>query len=305
MYKKIEIIEVCPRDGFQNIKTIIDKDVKIEIVKMLIDSGFKEIEIASFVNPNAVPQMAHVNEIIEEADRYRRINNIDVKFIALAPNFKGVENAINTNIDMINYPISVSEHHNKNNVNRTREQSFGELEDIFKMYGNIDISVGLSTSFGSPYQGDIIIIDDIIRMTERAFKIGAKKVILADTVGNGNPAFVDKVLTRLDKYVDLAKIGMHLHDTMGMALANTIVGLKHGVRTFESASGGLGGCPFAPGAAGNVATEDLLNMLNLMGFYTGINIDRVLDTVKVIDEKIDSSITSRMYNYHHKRMKLD
>lgn len=295
----INIVEVCPRDGFQNVKTIINTETKIEIIKILIDAGFKEIEIASFVSPKWIPQMADAVEVIEEIDIYRKVNGISVELLGLAPNIKGVDNAMKTSIDGINYPISVSELHNKSNVNRTRAESFSELKEIIEKYKGINVNLGLATTFGSPYEGDKIIIDDIISMTEKAFNIGVRKVILSDTVGIGNPNVVDEVLEGLKRYVDLDKISLHLHDTMGMALANTLVGLRHGIKNFESSAGGLGGCPFAPGAAGNIATEDLLNMLNLMGKKTGIDLRKVLNATELISNKVDSRLASRVYSYYN------
>ena len=297
MYKNIEITEVGPRDGFQNVKEWIPTEAKIEIAKTLVDAGFSEMELVSFISPKWIPQMADAADVVKELVSYRRKTGAKITFIGLAPNPKGIDNAMKTDIDAIVCPISVSERHNKSNVNRTREESFKELEEAMVRHNGINVTVGLATTFGSPYPGEKILTEDIIRMAERAFDIGASKVVLADTVGNGDPVHIDEVLTEVKKYIDLDKCSFHLHDTMGLALANTLVGLKHGIKKYEAAVGGLGGCPFAPGAAGNVSTEDLLHMFSAMGIETEISFDKEMEAVGLVEKYVKAPIVSHMHSY--------
>ena len=297
MLNKVEITEVCPRDGFQNVKEFIPTDKKIEIAKRLMDAGFKEMEVVSFVSPKWIPQMADAAEVVEELDKYRKEKGLDVKFIGLAPNAKGVSNAVKSKVDGIVCPISVTEKHNLSNVNRTREQSFKDMEEMINTYEGLDVTVGLACTFISPFPNDPVSIDDIKRMSERAYKIGAKKVVLADTVGTASPLVVDDILSKLKGEYDFDKVSLHLHDTAGFALMNAMIGVKHGFIKYESAAGGLGGCPFAPGAAGNVATEDLLNLFKQMNIETNIDFDIVLNAVDKIKDYVEADIVSHMYPY--------
>lgn len=297
MLNKVEITEVCPRDGFQNVKEFIPTDKKIEIAKRLMDAGFKEMEVVSFVSPKWIPQMADAAEVVEELDKYRKEKGLDVKFIGLAPNAKGVSNAVKSKVDGIVCPISVTEKHNLSNVNRTREQSFKDMEEMINTYEGLDVTVGLACTFISPFPNDSVSIDDIKRMSERAYKIGAKKVVLADTVGTASPLVVDDILSKLKGEYDFDKVSLHLHDTAGFALMNAMIGVKHGFIKYESAAGGLGGCPFAPGAAGNVATEDLLNLFKQMNIETNIDFDTVLNAVDKIKDYVEADIVSHMYPY--------
>ena len=297
MLNKVEITEVCPRDGFQNVKEFIPTDKKIEIAKKLMDAGFKEMEVVSFVSPKWIPQVADAAEVVEELDKYRKEKGLDVKFIGLAPNDKGVSNAVKSKVDGIVCPISVTEKHNLSNVNRTREQSFKDMEEMINTYEGLDVTVGLACTFISPFPNDPVSIDDIKRMSERAYKIGAKKVVLADTVGTASPLVVDDILSKLKGEYDFDKVSLHLHDTAGFALMNAMIGVKHGFIKYESAAGGLGGCPFAPGAAGNVATEDLLNLFKQMNIETNIDFDTVLNAVDKIKDYVEADIVSHMYPY--------
>lgn len=297
MLNKVEITEVCPRDGFQNVKEFIPTDKKIEIGKKLMDAGFKEMEVVSFVSPKWIPQMADAVEVAEELDKYRKEKGLDIKFIGLAPNAKGVSNAVKSKVDGIVCPISVTEKHNLSNVNRTREQSFQDMEEMINTYEGLDVTVGLACTFISPFPNDPISIDDIKRMSERAYKIGAKKVVLADTVGTASPLVVEDILSKLKGEYDFDKVSLHLHDTAGFALMNAMIGVKHGFVKYESAAGGLGGCPFAPGAAGNVATEDLLNLFKQMNIETNIDFDTILNAVDKIKDYVNADIVSHMYPY--------
>lgn len=289
--EKVEIVEVCPRDGFQNVKDFISTENKVEIIKKLIDTGFKRIEITSFVNPKWIPQMIDAKEVAAEVKKYSKGKNVIL--VALAPNKRGFQNALEAGIDEVTFVVSVSEAHNKKNVNKTVEESMAQFEEIAKDKGGVRLKLALATALGCPF-GEKIKTEKIISMAKRGLDVGADEILIADTVGLGNPLLVDKVLGEVTKHIDVNKICMHLHDTRSLALANTVAAMQHGVYKFESAAGGLGGCPFAPGASGNVATEDLANMLISMGIDININIDKLTEAVGLIKRYVNYPITSHM-----------
>lgn len=290
--KNVKIIDVCGRDGFQNIQSFIKTEDKIEIIKKIVDAGFKKVEITSFVHPIRVPQMVDSREVCKEILRYTTDKNVEV--MALVPNIKGAELAVESNISEVSYVVSVSERHNMENVQKTVEKSVKNFEELCKEYkGTLKVRLDLATSFGCPF-GEKIETNKIISIADRAMNAGASKVVLADTVGLGHPVRVGRVLDEVRKYIPVDHIAMHLHDTRGLALANTLTALGYGVREFESAAAGLGGCPFAPGASGNVASEDLENMLTMMGIETGIDVIQLGKAIALIKEKVDAPIISHM-----------
>lgn len=290
--KRIDIIEVGLRDGLQNLKSILPTQDKVTLGKLLIDAGLKELEVTSFVSPKWVPQMADSVDVVGSLDAWRVSQDLDVKFVALVPNYKGVQIGLTTKIDEFSMPISVSERHNINNVKKTIDESFDELE---KITGELkaSIKVGLATSFGSPYANDPIDPKKVAQYAKRAIAAGAKHIILSDTVGNGNPLFVSMVLDEVLNHISKDLISLHFHNTLGMGLANVLIGLQYGITSFESAIGGLGGCPFAPGAAGNIATEDVCNMLSAMGYQVSVDISK-LQTANKYLEKAGLSINSSL-----------
>lgn len=289
--QKVDIVEVCPRDGFQNVKDFIETEDKIEIIKKIIDSGVKHIEVSSFVHPKWVPQMADASQVVEAVKEY--VKDRDVQCIALVPNKYGAMKAKAAELDSITYVISASETHNKKNINKTIEQSFSELEEIAKDIGKTKIRLAIATTFGCPF-GEIVPVERVIKMAQRGVELGVEKILLADTIGIANPLQVKQIVSKVKEYINVELLGIHLHDTRGIGLANTLVAVNEGIQYFESAVGGLGGCPFAPGAAGNIATEDLINMFHSMGIDTAINIDRIFDALQLIKEKVNSPIVSHM-----------
>ncbi len=297
--KKVRINEVCPRDGFQNVKPLIKTEHKIEIAKKLMDVGFQDIEMTSFVSPKWIPQMADAAEVVKACREYQREKGYEFNFMVLAPNPKGVENAAKCDVDTIEVPISVSERHNNENVNRTREQSLSEFAGYVKQYPNIDFILGLATCFGTPYAGEHIEADEVIRMAVKGFEMGAKRVTLSDTVGNGNPYFVEEVMKRIGNYVDIDKCNFHLHDTFGFAMTNTLIGLEYGITSFDGSAGGLGGCPFAPGAAGNMASEDILSLFNTAHIETEVHYDKrkLYEAVGLIEQYVEAPIISHAYQF--------
>lgn len=292
--KHVDIVEVGPRDGFQNIKTFIETKDKIEIVKGLIDAGVKYIEVTSFVHPKWIPQMADAATVIEATREY--VRDKEVELIALVPNLYGAQRAKENKVDTITYVISASERHNKENVNRSIDESFEELESMIKDMDGINIRLALATTFGCPF-GEDPSIDSIIKMSKRAVDIGCDKILLADTIGSANPLQTEDIIKRVKEEVPLKYLGVHFHNTKGMGLANTLIAINEGIKYVESAVGGLGGCPFAPGAAGNIATEDLVNMLHSMGIKTSININKLLKTVELQKALVDAPVNSFMASY--------
>lgn len=289
--KKVNIVEVGPRDGFQNMKTKIPTETKMKTIELLLASGIQQMELTSFVNPKYIPQMYDSKEV---AEAFVKNNPTGASLFALVPNARGAENALAAGIDTVTYVISASEDHNMNNVKRTVAESCENLNALAQSHPELNIRLDVATSFGCPFRGDVS-IDEILTVTEAGIAAGVKEIILCDTIGVANPNLVRKVASAVKEKYDIP-IGLHLHDTRGMGLACTVAGLDVGIDTFEASVGGLGGCPFAPGAAGNTATEDLLNMLMMMDIETGVDFDKYMEAVKYVRDNIQNVLTGRMIN---------
>jgi hydroxymethylglutaryl-CoA lyase len=287
--EKINIIEVGPRDGFQNIDTFIETNKKIEIIISLIDAGAKKIEVTSFVSPKWIPQLKDATEVIAEIKDYCS----DVELIALAPNSKGVNDSISAGVDLINYVLSISEAHNKANVNRTVDESFSNFVNLVNKYPKQKFRLSIATIFGCPF-GDYIDINKVCTMIETVRKIGVDEVLLADTIGVANPVQVENILSTIKNLLGTQNITLHFHDTRGMGLANSLTAMQLGFTDFETSIGGLGGCPYAPGAAGNIATEDMVNMLDSMGIMSTYKINKLAQSLKLINKNVNKTISSHM-----------
>lgn len=280
--KEIEIIEVCPRDGFQNIKTFIPTETKIEIIDKLVDCGFKWIEATSFVHPKAIPQMADAAEVLKTV---KEKHAGKVGFIALAPNLYGAQRAIEAGADAITFVISASEKHNLENTRQTIEQSVTAFTEVCKIKGGCKVRLAVATAFDCPFAGRVD-PKQVISLVEAGLAAGADEVILADTIGTATPLQIEALLSLLtDKYPQISFI-LHIHDTQGMGLANIVTALNLGLTRFETAAFGLGGCPFAPGAAGNIATEDLVNMMHKMNIATGLDYGKILQVARYVEDRI-------------------
>ena len=271
----VTIVEVAPRDGFQSIHQFIDTEDKIKSLKMLYQAGFNRMEIGAFVSPKAIPQMADIESLVRVIPK-RFKNGAAV----LVPNKKGAELAIQNGVKALVYVISVSEAHNKNNVNRTVNESFADLE-LLKTIPEIEnthIRIDLSTCFDCPFEG-LIAIEKVIDAAQRAIKIFPQAEIgICDTTGKAMPNHVSELFGRLREIIDFEsqRWAFHGHDTYGLGLVNVIQAYHSGVRTFDASASGLGGCPFAPGAKGNIATEDLVWCLQGMGIETNIDLQNLL-----------------------------
>lgn len=292
--KAIKVVEVGPRDGFQNIKDYIPLDVKYETISLLAASGISDMEITSFVNSKAIPQMAGAPELAR-----RTVESLSgkVRLIALVPNAKGAAMARECGISTVSYVISVSERHNMENVRRTPDQSMEELTQLIAMFPDMNVRLDVATAFGCPFLGHIS-EDAVMRVVERGIEAGVKEIILCDTIGIGNPIQVDGIVRNYFRKGYDTPLGLHLHDTRGMGLANSLTGLLAGVTMFETSVAGLGGCPFAPGAAGNTSTEDMLNMFTSMGLDTGVDLSLYMKAVRLVQGHIQPNSTSRLANLH-------
>ena len=293
--REVKIIEVAPRDGFQIIEKFIETEKKLKIIDMLINSGIQKMQVTSFVNPKAVPQMKDAREVVKKSIE----KHPDFEFTALVPNYKGAELAIESGIKELSYVISASEAHNMENVRRTVEESFKELKRIREDFKSTKIKLDIATTFGCPFEGDID-INKVIKMIHTGLDMEIDEIFLADTIGVANPKQIKEVIKAVKKEFEEIDFGLHLHDTEGMGLANVYAASQLGINKFESAAGGLGGCPFAPGAAGNVATEDLVNMFNKMGVETNISLAKLLQTTDYIKENVKSNLSGHLSNVKRK-----
>ena len=273
MAKYVNFIEVGPRDGFQNVKEYIPVDTKVRIIDDLINAGVKRMEMTSFVSPKAIPQMRDAAEVVQKTlDNY---GDDGIELYALVPNIYGGKAAVAAGLTEVATVISVSESHNKANINRTVAESLTGLEKMRQELPDLNINLSMATSFTCPFEG-ITPIENVLKVIRKGVELGIKRYCLADTIGEADPQMVRDNLTMIQKVFPDIIIDVHIHDTRNMGIACTMAAIEAGFTNVQAALGGLGGCPFAPGASGNVASEDLIFMLNRMGFDTGIDFDKML-----------------------------
>ena len=289
--KKIDIAEVCPRDGWQNHKHMIPTEVKLEYIKKMIDCGPKMIEVTSFVNPKAVPQMADAVQVVEGVLGYADQKEVEV--LALALNKRGVENARAAGVKTVGFVLSVSEIHNQRNSNKSIEDSLDDFKRMAAEARDLNIILALPCVFGSPF-GDEIPMERVLRICEEAKNAGVSMFGIADTAGISNPKHTREVIQYLKKYISLDQLSIHLHDTRGMGIANAYVALEEGIYKFDASLGAMGGCPFVPGAKGNIATEDLLNMIQEIGLKTTYDLNKAVTTAVEMGKAIHADIVSSM-----------
>jgi hydroxymethylglutaryl-CoA lyase len=279
--EEVEIVEVGPRDGLQNLQFYVETGKKVQLIRLLAESGIRAVEATSFVHPKAIPQFRDAAETIAG------VKGIPgVKIIALVPNLLGARRAVAAGVQELSFVFSVSLSHNRSNVNKTPEESLEELKRIFGLPGmdtQWTLRVNLATTFGCPFEG--ILPDELVYdYVDRVVQIGAKVIALADTVGYGNPAQVRRIVaTSLRQHPDRHFI-IHLHNTRGLGLVNALAAYEVGLRTFDSSIGGLGGCPYAPGATGNISTEDLVFMFESMGVKTSIHFPELFKASQYLRE---------------------
>ncbi|MBU8769062.1 hydroxymethylglutaryl-CoA lyase [Cytobacillus oceanisediminis] len=273
----IEICEVGPRDGLQNECKIVPTETKVDLITRLIDSGIRNIEAVSFVNPKVVPPMADSEEVLKSLPKRN-----GVRFGGLVLSRSGLERALKTDVDFLHVVTTTSDSFNLRNAKRTVEQAVGELSLVIKEGAASGKGVAgvLGTAFGCPFEGDVP-LENVLKVAERFMEAGCTEITLADTTGMANPIQVQKIAESFfDAFGKDLSLGLHFHNTRGLGLANVLAGYQAGVRRFDSSIAGLGGCPFAPKAVGNVCTEDMINMFHGMGVNTGTDLPSVLETAK-------------------------
>jgi hydroxymethylglutaryl-CoA lyase len=284
-------VEIGPRDGFQNVKTYIPVEIKLQIIDGLVKAGYKKIQCTSFVSPRAIPQMVDAAQVAQTVlEKYPQ-----VEFFALVPNLRGAQNAVAAGLKEITPVMSLSESHNLNNVRRTREQSIEEIRSIREAFPDIKITQDIATVFGCPFEGEMS-VDALVELVGRLDGLGIHAFTLCDTVGLAYPALVQKVFGAVKKAFPADEFNVHIHDTRNMGLLNSYVALECGADSVQAAVGGLGGCPFAPGASGNTSSEDLVYMLNKCGFDTGVDFDKLLETAKFAKKVIDGNFSGHQIN---------
>lgn len=286
MNQTVEVYEVGPRDGFQNLRDYIPLEEKLRIIDGIIQAGVRHVQVTSFVSPKAIPQMKGAREVAETClSRYH-----DVDFLALVPNLRGAQLAWESGIRRVSYVVSLSESHNKANINRTHEESLAELRKIREDNPDLHVCLDLATTFGCPFEGKLPVeaaVEFVVPYVELV-----QEIDLCDTIGVANPRQVRETIRAMQAAYPQMPLQVHIHDTRNMGMVNTLAAIECGVTAVQSTLGGLGGCPFAPGASGNLATEDLVYMLNDMGYDTGIDFEKLLAASRYQREVIHDGIFS-------------
>jgi len=288
--ERVTICEVGTRDGFQIEPDFIATEQKVEVVDLLSAAGLPRSEVTSFVHPKAVPQLRDAEEVMARITR-----RPGTRYAALVPNEKGAVRAIDAGVDAIHTVLSASESHNLANVNMTIAESLDRLGSVLQVAARAKTPVGcgISTSFGCPFEGDVP-LGQLERVVGRLVEMGARAVGLADTTGMANPRHVSRVLEHLVPRFPGVDWTLHTHDTRAMAIPNILAAMEHGVTNFDASIGGLGGCPFAPGASGNVCSEDLVHCLHAMGVQTGIDFDRLLAVSRRVQEIVGRALPGQL-----------
>ena len=286
---RILVSEVGPRDGLQSIKTIMPTDAKKRWIRAEAEAGVREIEVGSFVPAKLLPQLADTRELVAFA---REIDGLSVA--ALVPNLIGARHAVEAGATKMSLPLSASETHSKANLRRTHAEVFREIDEIIDMLSGVPtgqrphFEIGIATAFGCSLEGAIP-ESRVVELAAQAIAAGADEVGLSDTTGSANPAQVKRLVGLVRAEIGGDRLtGVHLHNTRGLGIANALAALKVGITTLDSSLGGLGGCPAAPGASGNIVTEDLVFMLNSMGYDTGIDLQKLLDVRRDLAKSLSS-----------------
>ena len=287
---KVRVVEVGPRDGLQNEPHFVPTEQKIALIEALLDAGLPTVEASSFVHPRWIPALADADAVLAHFKGSLHAERIS----ALVPNERGLARAEASEVREVAVFMSASETHNKRNINKTRDEAYHAFEPIFESCEarGVRVRAYVSVVWGCPYEGEVS-PHEAADVAARLLSMGAYEVSLGDTIGVGDPALTRRVLEAVSAKVPLERVAMHMHDTWGRALANCLVGLEAGVRTFDASLGGLGGCPYAPGASGNLATEDLISMLHAMGYETGVDWDKLVRAGALAQELMGRALPSR------------
>ena len=287
--KRIYFNEVATRDGFQIEPGFIPTDDKIALVDALSECGYAKIEVTSFTSPKAIPMLRDAEEVM---GRIRRVPGVE--YTVLVPNLRGAECALESRADELNLVMSVSETHNLANLRMPREKSFAALSDVIRhVDGRTPINVSLSCSFGCPMEGEVP-QDEILRWSERFAGLGVRGLSICDTTGMAHPAQVSRMVEALQQRFAELQLTLHFHNTRGMGLANVLAAVQGGIERFDGSLGGLGGCPYAPGASGNVTSEDAIHMLDAMGYDTGMDIPKLLAVARQLPEIVGHEVPGQV-----------
>ena len=294
--KEVRVTEVGPRDGFQSEKTVLKTEDKIDIINNLIEAGFPRIEVSSFVSPKAIPQLADAETILNKVNR-----NSNTTLAALVPNSRGALRAVEAKLDQIVVFLSASESHNKKNVNRSVDESLQGFREIADIAGknNIPIQGDIATAFGCPFEGNIS-PKTLANISKEYKKMGFRGVTLGDTTGMATPVVVTDAINAIRDNVPDFDITLHFHNTRGVGLANVMTGLNEGITDYESCFGGMGGCPFAPNATGNICSEDLIYLLHEMGIKTGIDLDKTIAIAKKVENLVGHKLPGQVMRAGHR-----
>jgi hydroxymethylglutaryl-CoA lyase len=297
--QRVSVYEVSPRDGLQNEAMVLPLDRKKELVQALVGAGLTRIELTSFVSPRWIPQLADADDLARQTvgpDAAQEGGPPGVSFGALVPNAKGLERARQAGLSEIAVFLSASETHNRKNTNRSIDSSLATFAEVVPPALELGMRVRayVSTVWGCPYEGDVD-PNKALEITLRLLELGCYQVSLGDTIGVGTPLQTQRILEIFLPKIAPDKLALHLHDTRGTALANILVGLALGIADFDASIGGLGGCPYAPGAAGNVATEDLVYMLHGMGIETGIDLDKLVDAARLAEKIVGRPLPGKVH----------
>jgi hydroxymethylglutaryl-CoA lyase len=293
--KKVRLIEVGPRDGLQNEKTIVSIEDKLTFIKKLSEAGLREIEATSFVKTEKIPQMSDGAELFALLKKEADLSQ--TRLTSLVPNLKGMENAISAGVKEIAIFTATSNTFNQKNINANISESLVRIEEVMKLAKSNGVSVRgyISTVFGCPYEGKTS-LDELKRVAHKLQDLGVYEISLGDTIGIANPKQVIEVIEFLKKDFKLDFLSMHFHDTRGLAVANVLASLEMGITSFDSSAAGLGGCPYAIGASGNVATEDLVNIFHSMGIETGVDMKKLALASQFILKCLNRTSASKYLN---------
>ncbi len=289
--ERVKVCEMGPRDGLQNENGIVPAADKIRFIDLLSASGLATIDTTSFVRPNAIPQLTDAEEVMAGIER-----RPGVSYLCLVPNLRGLERARSAGVRAIAVFTAASEAFTKANINMTIDESIAAFRDVVKAARSEGMWIRgyVSTAFGCPYEGAVP-VERVVRVASALAEMGIDEISIGDTIGVGTPNAVVDVAGALQAHMPVERLAMHFHDTRGVALANVVAALQMNVAIFDSSAGGLGGCPYAPGATGNLATEDLLYMLDGMGIETGVSLDAVRAATRFVSGVLGHEAPSRAY----------
>ena len=287
--RKVYIQDVAMRDGLQIEPIFVPTEEKIALINAIARTGVAKIEATSFTSPKAIPALRDAEELMTGIDRVA-----GVKYVCLVPNMRGAERALLCNVDELNLVMSASETHNLANIRMTREQSVRALAQIVaEANGRADVNISISTAFGCPMEG-VVPVEEVLRLGDRFVEHGVQGITLCDTTGMANPAQVEALCAGLTERWPGLELTLHFHNTRGMGLANVIAGLQTGIDRYDASLAGLGGCPYAPGATGNICTEDLVHMLESMGMDTGTDLDRLIECAKQLAKAVGHDVPGQV-----------